>query len=65
MSATPPTKPLHDPIAPPDPPQSLGGRLAGGEDCPGVKHTGGYATWASPLRTVWRTSKPSNCGCPR
>jgi hypothetical protein len=24
-----------------------------------------YATGALPIPTVWRTSKPSNCGCPR
>ena len=96
MSATPgsPTKPLHDPIVPPerdppnkpmhdppgdptfeppqplteptpnrasdpppempgDPPHLLGGRRG----LPGAsKHTGGYATWASPTPTLWRRS---------
>jgi len=104
MSATPgsPTKPLYDPIAPPerdppnkpmhdppgdptfeppqplteptpnpasdpppempgDPPQMLGGRRG----LPGAStHTGGYATWASPIcfSVEYRTSPQGSAG---
>jgi hypothetical protein len=31
----------------------------------GVKRVDGYATRVLPIPAVRRTSKPSNCGCPR